>query len=142
MGRGQLTASDHEHRGHMGNRPAKPRSISLSWLRNWRGSPRPMASKRLAICSISPALKRITTLNPQAGSPAHQASTLTACSLRRVNADAVEEGTAGMPVGDHAQLLLLIAHSIAQVEIEMALEVFDFVAQFGKPALQGDALAA
>jgi hypothetical protein len=62
--------------------------------------------------------------------------------LRRVNADAAEEGAARMAVGDHAELLLLIAHGVPQVEIEMAVELVHLVAELGKSALQSDALAA
>ena len=59
-----------------------------------------------------------------------------------MNADAAEKGAAGMPVGDHAELLLLVAHGVPQIEIEMALEVFDPIAQLRQSALQGDTLAA
>ena len=67
---------------------------------------------------------------------------MTERSLRQVNADAAEEGAARMAVRDHAERLLLIAHGVPQVDIEMTVELFHLVAELGKPALQRDALAA
>src|ERR1700730_15181668 len=139
--------------GRWGNHPALPRFTSPHWRRNWRGSREPMASKPWPTFSTSPGLKPITFPNlpapslkilqlqvfqPQFG----RRRGMTGRSLRRVNADAAEEGAARMAVGDHAELLLLIAHGVPQVAIEMAVELVHLVAELGKSALQRDALAA
>ena len=47
-----------------------------------------------------------------------------------------------MAVGNHSEALLLLTHRIAQLEIEMAGEILNFVAEIGEPALQRDALLA
>jgi len=58
------------------------------------------------------------------------------------HADAVEESAARVAVGDQAVTLLQVAHRVAQIEIEMPVEIRDFVAERREPALQRDALVA
>src|SRR5260370_40974621 len=102
-----------------------------------------MVSNPWPTFSTSPGLKPIKFPNLPAPSlkifqlqifqpPFGRRRGMTGRSLRRVNAEAAEEGAARMAVGDHAELLLLIAHRGPPVEIEMAVELLHLVAQLGK----------
>ena len=59
-----------------------------------------------------------------------------------MHADAIEQRAAGMTVGNHCKSSLDLANLVPQVEIEMAGEIRNLVAEFGEPALQRDALVA
>src|ERR1700677_1761488 len=109
--------------------PAVPLSISPPWRKSWRGLPKAMISTRSRTFSPWRALR--PTRSPDVGTdttvpdrPARARSR----QLRRVHADAIEKRTAGMAVGDHAKTLLQIPHGVALVEIEMAVEILNFVA--------------
>src|SRR5271156_405349 len=62
--------------------------------------------------------------------------------LRRQGAKAIKESAAWITVGDHAEPLLKLAHRVAQIEIEVTVDVLDLVAERGEPALERDALLA
>jgi hypothetical protein len=50
-------------------------------------------------------------------------------SARRCNADLIEKGAAGVAVRHHAEPYLQFAHRVAQLEIEVAVEIGDLVAE-------------
>ena len=47
-----------------------------------------------------------------------------------------------MAVRNHAEPLLQLAYGVAQIEIEMAVEIRNLVAEISEPVLQRDALVA
>jgi hypothetical protein len=55
---------------------------------------------------------------------------------------AVEKSTARMTVGHHAEADLQLAHGVAQFEIEVAVEIGDFVTERCQPVLEGNAFLA
>src|SRR5580700_4422592 len=61
---------------------------------------------------------------------------------RRAHAEPVEKRAAWMAVRRHAKILLQLADVVAQVEIKMAVEIGDLVAEACEFLLQRDALGA